>query len=82
MSRLVIDVTGEQHQQIKIMASLQGITIKDFVMEKLFSDDDAAAMKELSTLLFSRIKEAENGGISSKTMRQVAEEKAKELGVL
>lgn len=86
MSRLVIDVTGEQHQKIKARAALQGKTIKDFILEKLLpedsSEDEQAAWKELEELLLERIKAAEAGDISDKTMRQVAEEKLKEMGLV
>ena len=39
MSRLVIDISPEQHRQIKAMAALSGHSIKDFVMQKLFAAD-------------------------------------------
>ncbi len=83
MSRLVIDVTGEQHQQIKALAALHGSTIKDFIMERLFPvDEEAAAWDELKELLLNRIKSAETGSISGKTIRKIAETKAKELGTV
>ena len=77
MSRLVIDVTGEQHQQIKALAALQGKTIKNFILEKLFVDDvddEQAAWDELENLLAARIEAAENGNISTKTFEQITEE--------
>lgn len=73
MSRLVIDVTGEQHQQIKAMA-LQGTTIKDLILDKLFVDDEQAAWDELENLLAARIEAAENGNVSTKTFDQITEE--------
>jgi Antitoxin ParD len=86
MSRLVIDVSGEQHQQIKALAALQGKTIKNFILEKLFTDsnteDEKEAWEELRELLTSRIDAAETGGRSEKTMRQIAEDKLKDLGAL
>ncbi len=76
MSRLVIDVSGEQHQQIKTLAALQGKTIKELILEKLFLDKDAeqVAWEELETLLASRIKEAKRVGASTKTFEQLTKE--------
>jgi plasmid stability protein len=82
MDRLVIDVPGKQHQQLKAMAALHGRSLEDFVIDRLFPDDEEAAMKELSNILLTRIEAAEKGGVSDKTIRQAAEEKARELGVL
>ena len=48
MSRLVIDVSSEQHQKIKALASLQGKSIKDYVLDKILTDEESA-MEELST---------------------------------
>jgi uncharacterized protein (DUF1778 family) len=85
MSRLTIEVSGQEHQEIKAMAALQGKTIKEFVMEKIFpnqknSDEEEEAWRELKSLLNTRIKAAESGAISQKTMRQIAEDKLKEIG--
>ena len=81
MSRLVIDVSGKQHQQIKALAALQGKTIKDLILGKLFTDlgidDEQDAWDELETLLASRIKEAEQMGASTKTFEQLTEEMIK-----
>ena len=82
MSRLTIEVTGQEHQEIKAMAALQGKTLKEFVMEKIFpaeTDSEKEAWGELKSLLKSRIETAEAGAISKKTMRQIAEDKLKEL---
>ena len=86
MSRLTIEITGQEHQEIKAMAALQGKSLKEFVMEKIFpsqeNSDDAEAWGELKTLLNSRIKATESGTISQKTMRKIAEDKLKELGTM
>nr|WP_312609110.1 hypothetical protein [Agrobacterium pusense] len=36
MSRLTIDITDQQHQSLKALAALQGKTIKQYVLERLF----------------------------------------------
>ncbi len=86
MSRLTIEITGQEHQEIKAMAALQGKTLKEFVMEKIFpsqeNSDEAEAWGELKTLLTTRIEAAESGAISQKTMRQIAEDKLKKLGAV
>ncbi|WP_075342520.1 hypothetical protein [Tenacibaculum agarivorans] len=82
MSRLVIDVTGAQHKQIKALAALHGKTIKDFILEKLFegkSNDEDAAWSELQTLLNNRIQSAEAGNLSEKSMLDIAKSKTKNL---
>ena len=37
--RLSIELTDRQHKAIKSYAALQGTSIKDFVIEKLFNND-------------------------------------------
>ena len=36
MSRLTIDITEQQHKTLKAMAALQGKTIKEYALERLF----------------------------------------------
>jgi len=79
MSRLVIDVSGEQHQQIKALAALQGKTIKEFILEKVFSsnseeNDEKAAWAELEELLASRIQKAGEEGTSAISFEQISED--------
>lgn len=77
MSRLVIDVSGEQHQKIKAMAVLQGKTVKDYVLGKLFPEEGASedqSWMELTELLMKRIESAENNPPSKKTFDQLTQE--------
>ncbi|MEQ6120732.1 antitoxin [Reichenbachiella sp. MALMAid0571] len=76
MSRLIIDVSGEQHRKIKTLAALQGKTIKSYVLDKIFPDDDVAgeAWEELSEHLMPRIQDAENNPPAKKTFEQLTEE--------
>lgn len=46
MSRMSIELTADQHQKIKVFASLQGKSIKDLVLESLFQNIDRAFNKE------------------------------------
>lgn len=74
MSRIVIDVSGDEHQKIKAMAALQGKSMKDYVMGKIFADnsDEDEAMAALETLLAGRIERAEQGTVSQKSFSQIA----------
>jgi uncharacterized protein (DUF1778 family) len=83
MSRITIEVTDEQHQQIKAMAAVLGKSIKEFVLERLFPSNDQEeeqAWQELNELLRERIAEAERGEVSAKTFSQVLEEKLAAMG--
>jgi len=78
MSRLSIELSPEQHQQIKTLATLQGKSVKTFILEKLFSipteDAEQKAVSELKTLLSGRIAAAESGAITTKTFAQITNE--------
>lgn len=76
MSRLSIELTEQEHRQIKTMASLRGQTIKQYVVERILpaeevSDDEMAAMRALKELLSKRIERADSGKGSGKTIEQV-----------
>lgn len=73
MSRLVIDVSSEQHQKIKALASLQGKSIKDYVLNKILSDEESA-MEELNTFLSKRIESAKKNTSSEKPFENLTEE--------
>ncbi|CCW19492.1 plasmid stabilization protein [Sphingobium indicum BiD32] len=67
MSRLTIDITDQQHQSLKAMAALQGKTIKQYTLERLFPsqiDDGDTAWDELRDLLQQRIAEGRVGHVS------------------
>jgi len=78
MSRLVIDMSGEQHQQIKALAAMQGKSIKSFVLEQIFpvekTNKEQLAWNKLQALLASRISDAETGAVSNKTFDQITDE--------
>lgn len=79
MSRLSIEITDEQHQQIKTFTAMQGKSIKEFILEKLFpvqagNTDEQKAWQELQALLTARITAAESGAVSGKTFAQITEE--------
>lgn len=74
MSRLTIDVTEQQHQALKAMAALEGKSIKQYTLERLFPSDEERAMHELRALLRSRLAEADRGEVDERSIIQIAEE--------
>jgi len=79
MSRLVIDVSAEEHQKIKALSALQGKSIKEYVLGKVFveQDDGDDAMETLKLLLADRIEEAEQDEYSTKSFTQIAQDAVK-----
>jgi len=76
MSRLTIDITEQQHQALKAMAALQGKTIKQYALEKLFppTPDEDRAWANLKALVEQRIGESVGGAVSSKTFDEIVDE--------
>lgn len=79
MSRLTIDMTDQQHQSLKAMAALQGKTIRQYAIERLFPGDASGnqAWQELKALLGQRIAEGLAGHVSTKSIGAIVDE---ELG--
>jgi len=75
MSRLTIDVTDQQHQSLKAMAALQGKTIKQYAIERLFPSaaDEEAALQELKALLAQRLAQSAEGAVSTQSFGDMAE---------
>lgn len=76
MSRLTIDITDQQHQALKALAALQGKTIKQYALERLFPGDAAGdkAWQELKALLGARIEEGVAGKVSGKYVGEILDE--------
>ncbi|WP_176074481.1 antitoxin [Brucella intermedia] len=76
MRLLTIDITDQQHQSLKVLAALQGKTIKQYALERLFPGDAVAdqAWHELKTLLGNRINEGLAGNISTRNVSQILDE--------
>ena len=76
MSRLTIDITDQQHQSLKALAALQGKSIKQYALERLFPGDADAdqAWQELKTLLGTRISRGLAGKVSTKSIADVLDE--------
>ncbi|MFT6809460.1 MAG: hypothetical protein ACJA01_002697 [Saprospiraceae bacterium] len=73
MSRLSIEISPKEHQHIKALAAVEGQSIKEFVMGKLFSGDIAQeqSWQELQDFLSNRVEEAQSGKLSSKSISQI-----------
>ncbi|HCB1390518.1 TPA: antitoxin [Klebsiella pneumoniae] len=76
MSRLTIDMTDQQHQSLKALAALQGKTIKQYALERLFPGDTDAdqAWQELKNLLGNRIDEGLSGKVSTRSIREILDD--------
>lgn len=82
MSRLTIDITDQQHQNLKALAALQGKTIKQYALERLFPGDANGdqAWQELRALLGERINEGLAGQVSTKSLADILNEELAESG--
>jgi len=75
MGRLSIEVTEDQHQKIKAMAALSGMTLKDYILRQtLTPSGEQDALRELEALLAPRIAQAERGEYSKRSMKEIREE--------
>jgi len=76
MNRLTIDLTDQQHQSLKAFAALQGKTIQQYTLERLFPNNTTAppAWQELQTLLDERIRAGLAGQISSQSISEILAE--------
>lgn len=77
MSRLVLDVSSEEHQIIKALAATEGKSMKDFMLARILpstDDGEAAAWEELKTILASRLQSVTQKGTSKKSISDLTEE--------
>jgi len=76
MSRLTIDITDQQHQNLKALAALQGKTIKQYAVERLFPGHggEDQAWQELKTLLGRRIADGLAGEVSTESIGTIVDE--------
>lgn len=76
MSRLTIDVTEQQHQALKALAALEGKTIKQYTLERLFPENisQQQALQQLQALLAERLAEAQRGELAQGSISELAEQ--------
>ncbi len=65
------------------MAALQGKSIKEYAIEKLFpvAPDEERALSELKALLQARLAEAQAGAVDTRSATEIAEDVLRESGV-
>ncbi len=78
MSRLSIELTPEQHQQLKAIAALHGQTLKDYILERTLPDlpqneslSEEETLQRLEAFLKPRIAEAERGEVVEGSVEQI-----------
>jgi len=77
--RLSIDVTKEQHQQLKATAALQGKSLKNYVLERaLPNTDEEAALHELEEFLKPRVEAVDNNQLSKKSLEDIFDDVQRE----
>lgn len=74
MPRLSIDLSPQEHRQLKAMAALKGQSIKDYVLSRALVDmpdpktmTDEEALQALKQLLAPRLAEVEAGDVVTAT---------------
>ena len=86
MPRLSIDLSAQEHQQLKAMAALNGQTIRAYVLSRALADmpdpatmTDEEALQALKRLLAPRIAEAEAGQVEPTTAEDIKREGRRRL---
>jgi Antitoxin ParD len=86
MPRLSIDISTEEHRQLKAIAALNGQSIKDYVVARTLHGDDKSddavdeALSELKSLLENRLSEVKAGKIRMVTAAQTGQLARARLG--
>jgi hypothetical protein len=83
MSRLTIGITDQQHQTIKAIAAIEGKTIKEYAIERLFSppSDEERAIGELRVLLEQRMAEASRCEVLTQSLTENTDNAMKVGGI-
>lgn len=88
MPRLSIDITQEEHQKLKAIAALKGESIKDFVLKSILGDtpsvnnmSEAEALSALSDFLKPRVKQAEQGELSTQSFEDIRKQAHRRAGL-
>ena len=73
--RISIEVTPDQHQQLKAAAALQGKSIKNYVLERtLPNSNEQKALNELEAYLKPRLDAVTNQPLSEKSVENIFDE--------
>lgn len=81
--RLSIEIAESQHQQIKALAAIRGLTIKEYILEKALpmTKDELEALEQLKAYLAPAIAEAKRGEFYEGTMDDLLKEIHEEHGL-
>ena len=78
MSRLSIEITPDQHQRLKAIAALSGMTIKEYVLARVLPPvpehedlSEEEALRQLEALLKPRIAAAKRGDVVNVSVEQI-----------
>ncbi len=73
MSRLSIDLSDQQHNSLKALAALEGKSIRQYALERLFPEPagDEPALAELKALIDQRIAVALSGAVSTSSFADI-----------
>jgi Antitoxin ParD len=81
MSRLTIDISDQQHKSLKAVAALEGKTIRQFALERLFPEatncalsDEDQAWEEFKALIGKRVDAAMASEPSKRSILDIAED--------
>lgn len=76
MSRLTIDITDEQHKSLKAVAALQGKSIKQYSLERLFPAKDGPDedWEKFKQFIGKRVDDALGGEVSNRTIDDIFDE--------
>jgi hypothetical protein len=83
MSRLTIDITDQQRDRLTALAALQGKTVGEYAIERLFSagaGEPEQAWQELRAILSQRIARGLAGEVSKQTVAAIVEEELNAAG--
>lgn len=87
MSRLSIEIPDHQRRHIEAMAASRGISVEDYILERVLPLDESdgmvevRALSQLEAFLAPRIEAAERGEFSTLTMAQILDKaRAQDVG--
>lgn len=64
MSRLSIEISKEQHQQIKAIAAMRGMTIKDLILDRVIVQKSNNDQEKLEKLRKALVEGEESGFVA------------------
>ena len=70
MSRISIDVSAQEHKNLKAMAALEGQSMKDFLLKDILDSTKSKenqALKELEELLDKRLSHHQKTGLKGRS---------------